>query len=376
MQAPIARTPIEGHSGMILVAIELSQRSWVVVSHSPDRDRLSRHKLAAGDVDGLLALIGQLGQRAEQTLGQAPAAASCYEAGYDGFWLHRRLLAAGIENVVIEPASLTVERRARRAKTDRIDGEKMLRALMAYRRGEPRVMSVVRVPSVEQEDARRGTRERERLIKERTGHINRIKALLRTLGIAAGEPGREDWPAWLARQCEGQGKPVPARLRAELEREHARLRLVGEQIQALAEAPAPTATTDASARLAQLKGIGPVFATTLAGELFWKDFKNRREVGAYAGLAPSPWQSGGISHDQGISKAGNRRARHVAVELAWLWLMHQPKSALSRWFQARVGDQRGRVRRIAIVALARKLIIALWRFLTTGLVPTDAVLKA
>ena len=376
MQAPIARTPIEGHSGMILVAIELSQRSWVVVSHSPDRDRLSRHKLAAGDVDGLLALIGQLRQRAEQTLGQAPAVASCYEAGYDGFWLHRRLLAAGIENVVIEPASLTVERRARRAKTDRIDGEKMLRALMAYRRGEPRVMSVVRVPSVEQEDARRGTRERERLIKERTGHINRIKALLRTLGIAAGEPGREDWPAWLARQCDGQGKPVPARLRAELEREHARLRLVGEQIQALAEAPAPTATTDASARLAQLKGIGPVFATTLAGELFWKDFKNRREVGAYAGLAPSPWQSGGISHDQGISKAGNRRARHVAVELAWLWLMHQPKSALSRWFQARVGDQRGRVRRIAIVALARKLIIALWRFLTTGLVPTDAVLKA
>lgn len=376
MQAPIARTPIEGHSGTILVAIELSQRSWVVVSHSPDRDRLSRHKLAAGDVDGLLALIGQLRQRAEQTLGQAPAVASCYEAGYDGFWLHRRLLAAGIENLVIDPASLTVERRARRAKTDRIDGEKMLRALMAYRRGEPRVMSVVRVPSVEQEDARRGTRERERLIKERTGHINRIKALLRTLGIAAGEPGREDWPAWLARQCDGQGKPVPARLRAELEREHARLRLVGEQIQALAEAPAPTATTDASARLAQLKGIGPVFATTLAGELFWKDFKNRREVGAYAGLAPSPWQSGGISHDQGISKAGNRRARHVAVELAWLWLMHQPKSALSRWFQARVGDQRGRVRRIAIVALARKLIIALWRFLTTGLVPTDAVLKA
>lgn len=376
MQASSARTPIEGHSGTILVAIELSQRSWVVVSHSPDRDRLSRHKLAAGDVDGLLALIGQLRRRAEQTLGQGPVVASCYEAGYDGFWLHRRLLAAGIENLVIDPASLTVERRARRAKTDRIDGEKMLRALMAYRRGEPRVMSVVRVPSVEQEDARRGTRERERLIKERTGHINRIKALLRTLGIAAGEPGRADWPAWLARQCDGQGKPVPARLRAELEREHARLRLVGEQIQALAEAPTPTATTDASARLAQLKGIGPVFATTLAGELFWKDFKNRREVGAYAGLAPSPWQSGGISHDQGISKAGNRRARHVAVELAWLWLMHQPKSALSRWFQARVGDQRGRVRRIAIVALARKLIIALWRFLTTGLVPTDAVLKA
>lgn len=376
MQASSARTPIEGHSGTILVAIELSQRSWVVVCHSPDRDRLSRHKLAPGDIDGLLALVAQLRRRVERVLGQAPGVVSCYEAGYDGFWLHRRLLASGIENLVIDPASLTVERRARRAKTDRIDGEKMLRALMAYRRGEPRVMSLVRVPSVAQEDARRATRERERLIKERTAHVNRIKALLRTLGIAAGEPGRDGWPAWLARQCDGQGKPVPPRLRAELEREHVRLRLVGEQIQALAELPAPVATTAASARLARLKGIGPVFAATLASELFWKDFKNRREVGAYAGLAPSPWQSGGVSHDQGISKAGNRRARHVAVELGWLWLQHQPKSALSRAFQARVGDQRGRVRRIAIVALARKLIIALWRFLTTGLVPTDAVLKA
>jgi len=376
MQTSTARTPINGHSATICVAIELSQRSWVIVMHGPDQDRLSRYKLAAGDCEGLLALLARVRRRAGRALGQAPAVVSCYEAGYDGFWLHRRLLAAGIENLVIDPASLTVERRARRAKTDRIDGEKMLRALLAYRRGEPRVMSVVRVPSPEQEDARRHTRERERLIKEHTGHLNRIKALLRTLGIAAGEPGHGEWPAWLVRQRDRQGNPVSPRLVAELAREHARLRLVREQIAALAEEPVPAATTPARVQLARLKGIGPVFAATLAGELFWKTFDNRREVGAYCGLAPSPWQSGGVARDQGISKAGNRRARHVAVELAWLWLIHQLQSALSRWFHARVGDLRGRVRRIAIVALARKLVIALWRFLTTGLVPTDAVLKA
>lgn len=376
MQASSARTPIEDHSATIYVAIELSMRSWLVVIHSPERDRLSRHKLAPGDADGLLTLIAQRRARAARALGQAPAVLSCYEAGYDGFWLHRRLTAAGLENLVIDPASLAVERRARRAKTDRIDGEKMIRALMAHRRGEPRVLSVVRVPSPEQEDARRRTRERERLIKERTAHLNRIKALLRTLGLAAGLPGRADWPAWLARQRDWQGRPVPPELRAELVREHARLRLVCQQLAGLAEAPAPQATAAKSAQLARLKGIGPVFSATLAGELFWKDFRNRREVGAYPGLAPAPWRSGRVEHDQGISKAGNRRARCVAIELAWLWLQHQPQSALSRWFQARVQDQRGRVRRIALVALARKLIVALWRFLTTGLVPSDAVLKA
>jgi transposase len=376
MQASNARTPIEGHPATIHVAIELSLRSWVVVIHSPDQDRLSQHKLEPNDHAGLLALIAKRRARAARALGQEPRVVSCYEAGYDGFWLHRRLLAAGIENLVIDPASLLVERRARRAKTDRIDGEKMIRALLAYRRGEPRVMSVVRVPSPEQEDARRCSRERGRLIKEHTGHINRIKALLRTLGLAAGEPGRCDWPAWLAQQRDWQGAPVPPHLLAELEREQARLRLVREKLAALAEAPVPAATAAASTHLARLKSLGPAFSGTLAGELFWKDFKNRREVGSYCGLTASPWRSGRVEHDQGISKAGNRRARHAAVELAWLWLQHQPQSALSRWFKARVGDQRGRVRRIAIVALARKLMIALWRFLTTGLVPTDALHKA
>lgn len=376
MQASNARTPISTHSATIQVAIELSMKSWVIVIHSPDQDRLSRHRLECGDGEGLLALIATVRARAARALGPAPAVVSCYEAGYDGFWLHRRLVAAGIENLVIDPASLAVDRRARSAKTDRIDGERMLRALLAYRRGEPRVMSVVHVPSPEQEDARRRNRERERLIKEHTSHINRIKALLRTLGLAAGEPGRHEWAAWLAQQRDWQGQPVPPHLRAELEREQARLMLLGGQIKALTKLPAPAETARNAAQLMRLKGIGSAFAGTLAGELFWKAFKNRREVGAYPGLAPSPWRSGGVAHDQGISKAGNRRARHVAIELAWLWLQHQPESELSRWFQARVGEQRGRVRRIAIVALARKLIIALWRFLTTGLVPTGAMLKA
>jgi transposase len=377
MQAPTASTPIGGNIGTIHVAIELSQRSWVIVIHSPDQARLSRHKLEPGDCEGLLALIDKVRQRAARAAGHAPAVVSCYEAGYDGFWLHRRLVAAGIENLVIDPASLSVDRRARRAKTDRIDGEKMIRALLAHLRGEPRVMSVVRVPTTEQEDARRLMRERERLVKEQTAHVNRIKALLRTVGLAAGEPGRRDWGAtWLAQRRDWQGQPLPPLLVSELMHEHARLMLVREQLQTIADQALPPATAAKAGQLMRLKGIGPVFAGTLAGELFWKDFKNRREVGAYPGLTPSPWRSGSVEHDKGISKAGNPRGRYVAIELAWLWLLNQPQSALSRWFHERVGEQRGRVRRIAIVALARKLVIALWRFLTLGLVPADAVLKA
>jgi transposase len=375
MQA-YAGAPTEKNSAMVYVAIELSQRSWVVVYHSPDRDRLSHEKLEPGDVDGLLALMRRVQQRAARALGYVPRVTSCYEAGYDGFWLHRRLIAEGIENVVIDPASLTVDRRARRAKTDRIDGEQMVRALMAYWRGEPRVLSEVRVPSCEEEDARRRSRERERLVKEHTAHVNRIKALLRTFGMAAGDPRRPDWTAWLEQQRDAGGKQVPVQLLAEVTREHQRLQLVREQIDALAEAAPASAIAKTMAQLMCFKGLGPVFAGTLAAELFWKTFNNRREVGAYSGLTPSPWKSGSVDHDQGISKAGNRRVRHVAVELAWLWLRHQPKSALSRAYEARVAGQGKRVRRIAIVALARKLLIALWRYLTTGLVPTDAVLKA
>jgi len=383
MQASNVRTPIVGHIGTIFVAIELSQRSWLVTVHSPERDRISRHKLCGGDHAGLLGLIERVRARAGSALGSVPAVASCYEAGYDGFWLHRRLTAAGIENFVFDPASIAVEQRARRVKTDRIDGELLLRTLMAHWRGEPRVVRIVRVPSPEQEDARRDSRERERLITEQTAHTNRIKALLRLVGIAAGTPRRRDWAAWLEAHRDEQGQPVPPRLLAELKREHARLKLVREQLEALAQArPSPDAPAAAaemarrSAILQRLKGLGPVFAATLTNEVLYKDFRDRREVAGYCGLAPSPWRSGGTNREQGISKAGNPRARQKAIELAWLWLKHQPDSALSRWFRQRTSDAGGRIRRIAIVALARKLIVALWRFLTTGLVPDHAVLKA
>jgi len=386
MQGSNVCTPTKDHHGTIFVAIELSQRSWLVTLHSPERDRISRHKLDGGDHAGLLALIAKVRERAALKLGSQPSVVSCYEAGYDGFWLHRLVTAAGITNLVFDPASIAVEQRARRAKTDRIDGERLLQTLMAHWRGEPRVVRIVRVPSVEQEDARRASRERDRLVKEQTQHSNRIKGLLRLLGVAVGNPRRRDWLSWLGQQRDWQGQPVPPHLLAELEREHARLMLVREQLAALAPAQEAPATQQAPAApapmierrnlLLRLKGVGPAFAGTLASEVFYKDFRNRREVAGYCGLAPSPWRSGGIDREQGISKAGNPRARHKVVELAWLWLLHQPDSALSQWFRERTVNASKRSRRIAIVALARKLIVALWRYLTTGLVPDQAVMKA
>jgi transposase len=383
MQASNKSTPIAGHCGTIFVAIELSTRVWLVTIHSPDKNRFSRHKLAGGDHAGLLALIAKLRTRVEQALGSMPGVASCYEAGYDGFWLHRLLTAAGIKNCVFDPASIAVEQRGRRAKTDRIDGEVLLRTLMAYLRGEPRVVRVVQVPSPEQEDARRASRERKRLVTEQTGHINRIKGLLRLLGLAAGNPRRKDWLARLSALRDWQGQPVPPQLRAELEREHARLVQIGEQLKALAQ---PSVAADRSAAeveiaartdlLQRLKGLGPSVAGTLASEVLYKDFRNRREVAAYCGLDPSPWRSGTIKREQGISKAGNPRARTQLLELTWLWVRNQPNSALTKWFLERTANASGRIKRMAVVALARKLVVALWRYVTTGLVPAGAVLKA
>ena len=390
MQASTAATPTIRDYGTIFVVIELSQKTWLVTLHSPDKDKISRHRLEGGNHAELLALIDRIRERAARALGGVPAVVSCYEAGYDGFWLHRLLMAAGITNYVFDPASIAVDQRARRVKTDRIDGERMLRTLMAYLRGEPRVVRIVQVPAPEQEDARRASRERGRLIKEQTAHTNRIKALLRLLGMAVGNPRRRDWLNWLAAQRDWQGQAVPPQMLSEIRHEHARLMQVRERLDALARAPAQTpaqtpAQADPSPAAAQmaarselllrLKCLGPAFATTLTHEVFYKDFRNRREVGSYFGLTPSPWQSGGIDRDQGISKAGNPRARCAAIELAWLWLRHQPDSVLTQEYRRRTLDASKRIKRVAIVALARKLMVALWRYLTTGLVPDGAVLK-
>ena len=383
MQASTTGTPTANHCGTIFVSTELSQKSWLITVFSPDQDRMSRYRLDGGDHAGLLALIAKIRARVVQKLGSEPRVVSCYEAGYDGFWLHRLLVAAGIENFVFDPASIAVEQRSRRTKTDRIDGELLLRTLMAHLRGEPRVVRIVRVPTVEQEDARRVGRERERLVKEQTAHSNRIKALLRLSGLAVGNPRRRNWLTWLEQQRDWQGQPLPPYVLAEVKREHARLMLVREQLAALeqnqadAQASAvPAAMAKRREQLQRLKALGPAFATSLTSELFYKDFRNRRQVASYCGLTPSPWQSGGTDREQGISKAGNARVRSKVIELSWLWVRHQPDSALTRWFRSRTLNASKRTRRIAIVALARKLVVALWRYLEIGLVPEDAVMKA
>ena len=303
------------------------------------------------------------------------------EAGLDGFWIHRLLLANGIESHVVDAASIAVARRHRRAKTVSIDGETLLRTLMAWARGERRVCSMVRAPSPEEEDRRRLTRERGTLLKERIQHTNRIRGLLSGQGIRDYNPLRRDRFERLKALRTGDGHQLSPMLKAEIRRELDRIAVVETQLAAVERARDALVRTEAAeepnaALLLKLKGIGPEFASLLWLESLFRSFGNRRQVAAYGGLAPSPWQSGGIERDQGISKSGNRRLRRTMIELAWFWLRHQPDSALSRWFQARVGAGKGRVRRIAIVALARKLLVALWRYVTQGVVPEDAGLKA
>ncbi len=363
----------------LFVALELSKAKWLVGLHSPAADKISRHTIAGGDAPALLELIEAARRRAAASLGGEVQVVTCYEAGYDGFWLHRLLLAHGIANQVIDPASLLVNRRARRRKTDRIDLAGLLRTLMAWHRGEPQVCSMVRVPSLEEEDHRRRGRERERLVKERVQHLGRIKGLLMTQGIRDFRPARRGWRERLEALRTGDGLPLPGCLKAEIARECRRLALVEEMLDELEqerEAASDGKAPRQAALLGKLRGIGPASAHLLAGEVFHRDFTNRRQVAAYLGLEPSPWQSGQVDYEQGISKAGNRRARRVALELAWLWLQHQPDSELSRWFKERVGIGKGRVRRIMVVALARKLIVALWRYLACGTVPEGALMRA
>lgn len=361
----------------LFVALELSRSTWLVALHSPTADKVSQHRLDGGDTDGLLALITRKRGQAEEKIGRPLRVACCFEAGYDGFWLHRWLCAHGVENRVLDAASVLVDRRARRAKTDRLDAAGLLRTLMAFERGETQVCRVVNVPSPEQEDARRRSRERARLVIERGAHSSRIKGLLMTQGVHDFEPTRRDWQAQLEALRTVDGQPLAPCLQAELLRECRRLRQVMEMIAEVeAEQKAvAVAENGKAAQLAQLRGIGLTFATVLDNEVFFRDFRNRREVGGYLGLAPSPWQSGGVRRDQGIAKSGNPRARRTAIEMAWLWLRHQPGSALTRWFHERVGSAKGRMRRIMLVAMARKLVISLWKYLTDGVLPDGAVLK-
>jgi transposase len=366
----------------VYLAFELSKAKWKLGVLLPGSQKLSYYTIAGGDLVALAARLTDMRRKAAARDSRPVRVLSCYEAGLDGHWLHRWLTAQGVINHEIDPSSIEVNRRARRAKTDRIDLDKMMRAFLAHLRGEPRVCSIIHVPTVEDEDRKRLTRERERLLKERNAHTNRIKGLLFGQGIRDVEPRDRAFVTGLTELRTADGRALPSRLLDEIRREHERLCLTDKQIKEL-EAKSRTELHaaepgSAEARINQLidlKSIGPVGGQGLVNEVFYRDFDNRRQVGSYFGLAGTPYDSGERRREQGISKAGNRRARWLAVELAWLWLRHQPDSELSRWFRARVGDVKGRIRRIAIVALARKLMVALWRYLTTGLVPAGATLR-
>ena len=375
----------------IFIAIEMSRSKWVVGTHVPTSDKVGVHSIEWGDVPALLSLVNRLRSRAASIVGTAEAPIMCcYEAGYEGFWLYHRLTAAGLHVLVIDPSSLLVNRRGKRAKTDRIDAKAMIRALMAYNRGEDQVLSAVHVPSVEQDDHRRLVREPQSLVYECTAHTNRIRGLLMTQGIVGFDPRTAGAEQRLDEMVTGDGRSLGPRLKDEIRREIARLRVVIDQLKTVSaerDAIARVRKVDASradqdktdadatmiVALARIKGVGPNDASVLVREAFWRRFNNRRELAAWSGLAPTPWASGTISRDQGIAKTGPAIFRSHMLQIAWRWLHHQPQSRLSRWFNERTNGGTGQLRRVMIVALARKLLVALWRYATTGLVPTGAV---
>ncbi len=459
-----------GHT--MYVAVEVSRKSWTIALHARNTGRIGIHTLPAADTAALAGLVDRARDALEREHGARPRVLCGYEAGYEGFWLARRLAPLGIEPLVLDPASLPASRKARRAKTDRLDAAGMVRALAAFDRGEPSAMSPVRIPSVEEEDRRRLLRERRRLVKQRTMLANSVKGLLMLHGVFDLDPRKRDFAQRLDAARTGYGTPLPPGLRAEVRRTTTLLAVVESQIaeveaerdrivaravsgaapeddggrQAVSGAApagdggkqaksgaapeddggrqavsgaAPAgdggkrAKSEAApkgdggkqavsgatpkgdggkqavsgatpeddgepgtmiARLVGLRGVGANDAVLLAREVFCRGFRNRRELAGWAGLAPAPWASGGMARSQGIDKAGPPWLRAQMVQLAWRWLRHQPQSALSKWFRARAGTSGGRVRMVFVIALARKLLVALWRYATTGVAPDGAAL--
>jgi transposase len=378
-------TVILTNLGAIFVSLELSRSTWLITSMSPGGgEKMSKHSVSAGDIGALLACFSELKQKALSRTRKSFSIIVIQEAGLDGFWIHRVLEREGHESYVVDPASIATSRRRRRAKTDRIDGEALVRALLAYKRGEPRVCAMVRAPSPESEDSRRLSRERKTLTVERVQHVNRIKGLLFSQGVSGYEPLRRNRRQRLDELKTGDGRPLPPHLKAQISRELDRLELLIEQVKIVeterdalfapavktGQLPAP------QAMLADLKGIGAEFVAVLWSEGLCRSFTNRKQLGAYAGLAPTPWQSGSVAHEQGVSNAGNPRLRTTMIQLAWLWLRHQPQSALALWFKERVSHNGGRLKKTTIVALARKLLVALWKYVTAGIVIEGAVMKS
>jgi transposase len=364
---------------MLYVAFELGNTEWLLAFATRLEDAPLLRAIPARALPQLEVVLAQ----AKAQLGCAATAPvhSCYEAGRDGFWLHRYLLSRDIQNVVIDSSSIEVNRRQRRAKTDRLDARKLVTMLMRAVAGERRVWHVVRVPSVMAEDRRQVHRELLTARRDRARLTNRIKGVLASHGVPL--PTLATLPTHLATARVWDGTPLPPHCVARLTREWA---LVGQYTARLRELRAARAAllqvSDDPAiaqvrRLVQLRGVGPDSAWLYVMEFFaWRQFRNRREVGGLAGLTDTPYQSGDVAHQQGISKAGNRWVRALAINTAWAWLRYQPQSALARWYRDKFGHGASRLRKVGIVALARKLLIAFWRYLETGTVPEGAVLRA
>ncbi len=376
----------------LYMSIELAAATWKLGF----TDQLGRkprvRSIEAGDLLKLRVEIAA----AKKVFGLDPEAPviSCYEAGRDGFWVHRCLVSMGIESHIVDPASIQVTRKKRRAKTDRIDAQHIVNALMRFKAGDRFACRMIRIPDAEAEDARSINREMRTIKTERTAHTNRIKGLLVTQGIPKVIIDGS-FPRRLKRMQTAEGKPLGENLREQLLREFDRLALVTAQIRALqmqqaemmrtaakeiekseAERTSPKCAVTAEF-LARLSGIGPVTAWTLSSEVFsWRDIENRRQLAALAGLTPTPNASGDEEKEQGISKSGRGELRVLLIEVAWGWLMHQPQSELAKWYQKRFNDGTKRNRKIGIVALARKLLVALGKFIRFGEVPAGAKLKS
>jgi transposase len=363
----------------LYLAFELGSGSWRLGFTTGLGQKPRQRTVTARDTEGVLREVA----RAKERFGlpaNAPVV-SCYEAGRDGFWLHRFLAVHGIDNRVVDSSSIEVNRRQRRAKTDRMDTVRLLGLLLRYEAGERTAWSVVRVPGDAEEDSRQLHRELLTTQRDRTRVTNRIRGLLANQGLEIDLA--KDVPMQLERLRRWDGSSLPEGMRRRLQREWEKVRFLTQQIQALVrerrklvrEAADPAMAK--VLQLAHLKGIGINGAWLHTMEFFgWRDFQSGKQIGSLAGLTPTPHQSGELRHELGIDKAGNRRVRWMAIELAWSWLRFQPQSELSRWYEQRFAHGGPRMRKIGIVALARKLLVALWRYLETGVLPEGAELKA
>ena len=372
-----ARSDVSVNESVLYVAFELGKKEWKLAMTSGFGMPPWLRTVAGGD----LAAVERAVRSGRQRFGLPTTArvVSCYEAGRDGFWIHRALVALGVENRVVDSASIEVNRRARRTKTDRIDALKLVMMLVRVCCGERRVFAEVRVPAAEVEAARHRSRERTALVQEQTRLRNQIGSWLATCGCRVTARTRQQ-AAWWTGVRDWAAAPLPTQVQTRIARAEARLAVVVDQIATIDASQTATVQhadpRSALARLVQLKGVATTSASVLLDEgLVWRAFQNRRQIGGLLGFAPAKYDSGESERDQGITRAGNKRLQSVMVQLAWGWVHWQRQSALTRWYLERFGRGK-RARRIGIVALARKLLIALWRYATTGVLPTGAVLKA